>query len=91
MNEKIEKLRSDIDAIDARLISLLCERFEIVKEIADIKRDLQIEIEDEGREREVMENCTDAAEGRLEEGFVRDLAKLILSYSKKIQHARRGR
>ncbi len=91
MNSKIEKLRSEIDTIDTKLIDLLCERFEIVKQIADAKKELRAEIEDDVREREVIERCKDAAGDRLDEGFIEELTRMILSYSKKIQQMRRER
>ncbi len=91
MNSGIEKLRAEIDAIDARLIDLLCERFEIVKQIADAKKEVNAEIEDDIREREVIERCKDAAGDRLDEGFIEELTQMILSYSKKIQQMRRER
>ncbi len=91
MNSGIEKLRSEIDAIDEKLIDLLCERFEIVKQIADAKKELGAEIEDDVREREVIERCKDAAGDRLDAGFIDELTRMILSYSKKIQQMRRER
>ncbi len=91
MNSEIEKLRSEIDTIDTKLIDLLCERFEIVKQIADAKKELMAEIEDGAREREVIERCKDAAGDRLDQGFIDELTQIILSYSKKIQQMRRER
>ncbi len=91
MNSGIEKLRAEIDAIDAKLIDLLCERFEIVKQIADAKKEVNVEIEDDIREREVIARCKDAAGDRLDEGFIDELTRIILSHSKKIQQMRRER
>lgn len=91
MSGRIERLRAEIDTIDSKIVDLLCERFEIVKQIADAKKELQAEIEDDAREREVIEHCKDVAGDRLEEDFIKELVRVILSYSKKIQQMRRER
>ncbi len=91
MNSRMDELRGEIDTIDSKIIGLLCDRFEIVKQIADAKKELRSKIEDDAREREVLERCKDAAEGRLDEGFIEELTSMILSYSKKIQRMRRER
>ncbi len=91
MNSRMDELRGEIDALDSKIIEILCERFEIVKQIADAKKELRSKIEDDAREREVLERCKDAAGGRLDEGFIEELTSMILSYSKKIQRMRRER
>ncbi len=91
MNSRMDELRGEIDAIDSKIIELLCDRFEIVKKIADTKKELQSKIEDDAREREVLERCKDSAGGRLDDGFIGELTSIILSYSKKIQRMRRER
>ena len=89
MNDRLERLRAEIDTLDGKIIDLLCERFRTVKDIADTKNELQSETEDADREKEVIEHCKDVAGDRLEEGFIEDLTNLILSHSKKIQRIRR--
>ncbi|MFQ5975780.1 MAG: chorismate mutase [Candidatus Hydrothermarchaeales archaeon] len=91
MSGRIEKLRAEIDTIDGKLVELLCERFKIVNRIAEAKKELQVEIEDDARERDVKEHCKEVAGDRLDEGFIEELTRVILSYSKKIQQMRRER
>ena len=83
----LKKLRKKIDSIDRKIIHLLCRRFEAVGEIAEVKRNLGLSVNDETRDREVIQNCKRAAKG-LDEEFVEKLAKLILKQSKKIQSRR---
>lgn len=85
----LKKLRKKIDSIDRKVIQLLCKRFKAVEEIADVKKNLGLSVNDEVREREVIRNCKSAAKG-LNEEFVEKLAKLILAQSKKIQ-SRKGK
>jgi len=88
MSEKVEtnlkKLRKKIDSVDRRIIRLLRRRFEAVEEVAKVKKNLGLGANDEAREREVIQNCKNAAKG-LDKEFVEKLAKLILAQSKKIQ------
>jgi chorismate mutase len=85
---KLEELREKIDEIDRDIIGLLRKRFEIVGDIARLKGDLQLKVEDDQRERDIIENCKRAAKG-LDEEFVEELMRLILSQSKKIQEEKK--
>ncbi len=85
----LKKLRKKIDSIDRKVIQLLCKRFKAVEEIAEVKRNFGLSVNDEAREREVIRNCKSAAKD-LNEEFVENLAKLILDQSKKIQ-SRKGK
>ncbi|WP_457754722.1 chorismate mutase [Thermococcus sp.] len=52
--EKLYELRKRIDEIDEQIIELLEERVRIAKEIGEIKRELNLSIRDEKREKEVL-------------------------------------
>ncbi|MEE8167272.1 MAG: chorismate mutase [Candidatus Hydrothermarchaeales archaeon] len=80
----LEELRQRIDEIDRNIVRLLEERFEIVEDIAGIKRSRGLKIEDDARERKVRKNYSGAAK-KLDEGFVEKLVDLILKQSKGIQ------
>jgi len=51
---KLGALRTEIDKADTRIWSLLERRFALLKEIAKIKRDLNMPILDEKREKDVL-------------------------------------
>jgi len=82
--EEIEKLRGEVDAIDEKIVKLLKRRFKIVKEIGEHKNKSGVNIEDIAREKEVLRNYLKSSAG-LDKEFMRELANLILKYSKKIQ------
>jgi chorismate mutase len=82
---EISKLRQEIDRIDREIISLLRERFGIVRDIARLKRETDIDVEDIERESQIMKNCKDECRGKISETFVEKLMGLIISESKKIQ------
>jgi chorismate mutase len=84
----LEKLRKEIDEIDRSIIRLLCRRFQIARDIAKIKKKAGLDIEDNQREKDIIENCKREAKD-LDEAFVEDLMRLVISHSKKIQQEER--
>jgi monofunctional chorismate mutase len=79
----LDRLRKEIDEIDRKIIELLKRRFEIVSEIARLKKDLGMDIKDDEREKAIIENCKKVAPGM--EDFVEELMRLIINQSKKVQ------
>ena len=57
--EGIQELRKEIDKIDERLIVLLNTRLELARRIGEIKRESNIPVLDEDREKEVLERAGD--------------------------------
>ncbi len=54
-NEKrLLELRRDIDEIDAEIVQLLCERYDTALELAKVKRELGLPLENRQRESEVL-------------------------------------
>lgn len=82
---RLEALRREIDEIDRSLIALLRRRFRVVADIGRLKEALGLEIEDEARERRILENCKKAAGGELADGFVEEFMRLVLAHSKRRQ------
>lgn len=64
--ERLYELRGRIDEIDKQIIELLEERIKVGKEIGKIKKELNLPIKDEEREREVLKRA-----GRFREIFER--------------------
>jgi chorismate mutase/prephenate dehydratase len=81
----LEKLREDIDGIDGRILSLLCERQEIASEIGRWKRSLGIEIFDPAREQEVLRRLMSGNQGPLSPDSVRSIFSEIISASRSVQ------
>ena len=48
--ERLNSLRDKVDVIDKQMAKLFAERIELVKEIAQVKKELELPIYDQGRE-----------------------------------------
>ena len=48
--ERLNDLRDKVDVIDKEMAKLFAERIELVKEIAQVKKELELPIYDQGRE-----------------------------------------
>lgn len=84
MNEKpdikgIDKLREDIDSIDSELLKLLNKRTNIVIEIANIKRALNLKFYSPERERAILNRITALNEGPFPNDALRFIFREILS------------
>ncbi len=79
------ELREEIDKIDREIIELLCRRFAIAEDIASLKRETGADIEDNEREGGIIKNCKEKSRGELDEAFIEELMRLIISESKRIQ------
>jgi chorismate mutase len=81
----LSRLREEIDRIDREIIGLLRRRFEIVGEVARLKKETNTDIEDNEREAQIIENAKNEGRGEIDEAFVEELMGLVISESKKIQ------
>ena len=79
---KLMELRKKIDEIDEELATLLIKRFEIVREIAKIKVESNMKIEDKKREEEILEKIYKQT-GKNE--IIKKIFKVILKESKEAQ------
>lgn len=83
--EYLEKLRSEIDDIDRELTKLFEKRIDIVLKIADYKKNKNMEIFQEDREKQVLKNALFHLENtEYSEEIVRMLS-CIMDISKDIQ------
>lgn len=83
--EYLEKLRSEIDDIDRELTKLFEKRIDIVLKIADYKKNNNMEIFQEDREKQVLKNALSYLENtEYSEEIVRMLS-CIMDISKDIQ------
>ncbi len=81
----LSKLRSEIDRIDREIIGLLRRRFEIVGEVAKLKKETNTGIEDSEREAQIIENTKREGRGEIDEAFLEQLIRMIIEESKKVQ------
>lgn len=83
-NSKLESLRKEIDSIDCMIIKLIEKRFNKSKKIGCIKRMNNDKINDEKREKEIINNLLKCS--RVNPIFIKRLYDLIFKESRKIQN-----
>lgn len=83
---KLKDLRTEIDAIDEKILLQLAARMKLVKNIKDVKKTLQLSVTDKKRERELMKNLVQKGDRLgLAASFIGKLYRLIVKESKRIQ------
>ena len=83
---ELDGLRMQIDKVDTLLIQCLAKRQETVKEIAEIKKQKNLQIFCPEREQEMVgKRKALASQIDLDSDFIEDIFKKILENSKKIQ------
>ena len=60
---RLDQARAAINAVDAQMAKLFCQRMEAVKEIADYKQEQNLPVLDRTREEEVMKRNLSAYQG----------------------------
>lgn len=79
MIELLKHLRLQVDTIDDEIIYLLSRRFELIKQIAKIKKENKLVIYEPERADEVMENVFEEAEDKgVSKEVVEALWKIII-------------
>lgn len=81
---KLDELRTKIDDVDERICALLKERFDLVKEVGEAKKELGANVENMDREREVIERVRNAMPHELKD-YAEDVFRLLIEDSKDLQ------
>lgn len=82
----LETLRQKIDKIDNRILSLIAQRFQMVKKIITVKQKLHKPIIDRQREKEILKRIEQRSEKlNISVILIRKLYKLIFDESKNLQ------
>ncbi|MBQ3755127.1 MAG: chorismate mutase [Clostridia bacterium] len=81
---KLDELRTKIDDVDERICALLKERFDLVKEVGEAKKELGANVENKDREREVIERVRNAMPDELKD-YAEDVFRLLIEDSKDLQ------
>ena len=85
MDERLKKLRLEIDNIDEEILELLEKRMKIVHEVGDLKKDLDISVEDLNRENEIIDRLTSHSSGELTVKQLIRIFSAVFKSSKQIQ------
>lgn len=81
----LERLRKTIDQLNAEIIQLFSERLKVTKEIAKIKKEQNLPINDFVREEEQLQLLRDLARRHeLSPAVIEEIFQLFVDYSKLI-------
>lgn len=83
--EKLEELRLRINDVDEKIVLLLKERFDIAKEIGETKKNLGLDVENKGREEEVVKKVRDMLPDDLKD-LAEEIYRTIIKTSKDYQN-----
>ena len=89
MSNPLDTFRTEINDIDEELISLLIKRMKISIKVGEYKKQNKLEILNSNRENEVIKRLNLVAkkdkELILDDELIKNLWKIIMDYSKKLQ------
>jgi len=85
MND-LHSLRKKIDDIDGRIVKLLLERFIVVNDIAEYKKEHGLEVLQKSREAEVLKNIADKIDTAEYREYILKIYAEILETSKLSQN-----
>ena len=85
MDVRLKKLRKEIDDIDSKILQLIEQRMKVVCEVGDLKKDLEISVEDLTREKEIIQRLTSNSSKNLTEKQLIRIFSAVFKSSKQIQ------
>ena len=89
MPDSLHSIRNRLDDLDRRLVEALAERQQLVAEVAALKADPTLPLQDVERERELLARIAELARANgLDSYFVESLYRRILEHSVRFQAAR---
>lgn len=83
--DKIRKLREEINVIDDQLFDLLFQRIEIVRKLAELKQGQDLAIRDPDRETEILERMSQKARQKGLNADFSEIFRSIMRHSRKLQ------
>ena len=83
--EALAMCRTEIDALDVRILALLNERARIVERIGHIKQSAEMPIYEPAREDQVFANVTSHNAGPLGAGAVKRVFERVIDEMRKVQ------
>ncbi len=84
-NQELEKLRSNVDEINIKLLELINERAEIIEQIGELKTKQGMPRFDPVREREMFDKIINKNKGPFDDQVIRHLFKQIFQASLELQ------
>ena len=82
MDKRILELRNQLDNIDENILKLLEERMGVIRQVGQIKSELDIPIEDISREKEIIKRLTRSSTNDLTDNQLIRIFKAVFRTSK---------
>ena len=90
MNKKvIKELRNSIDKVDDQIFDLILKRFDYVEKIGNIKKEMNIPVDDKAREEIIIERLSEKLSTKINYKEIKKIIDPIISISKDIQRRKK--
>ena len=90
MNRKvIKELRSSIDKVDDQIFDLILKRFDYVEKIGNIKKEMNMPVDDKAREEIIIERLSEKLSTKINYKEIKKIIGPIISISKDIQRRKK--
>ena len=90
MNRKvIKELRSSIDKVDDQIFDLILKRFDYVEKIGNIKKEINMPVDDKAREEIIIERLSEKLSTKINHKEIKKIIDPIISISKDIQRRKK--
>ena len=90
MNKKvIKELRNSIDKVDDQIFDLILKRFDYVEKIGNIKKEVNMPVDDKAREEIIIERLSEKLSTKINYKEIKKIIGPIISISKDIQRRKK--
>ena len=90
MNRKvIKELRNSIDKVDDQIFDLILKRFDYVEKIGNIKKEMNMPVDDKAREKIIIERLSEKLSTKINYKEIKKIIGPIISISKDIQRRKK--
>ena len=90
MNKKvIKELRNNIDKVDDQIFDLILKRFDYVEKIGNIKKEMNMPVDDKAREEIIIERLSKKLGTKINYKEIKKIIGPIISISKDIQRRKK--
>ena len=90
MNKKvIKELRNSIDKVDDQIFDLILKRFDYVEKIGNIKKEMNMPVDDKAREEIIIERLSEKLSTKINCKEIKKIIGPIISISKDIQRRKK--
>ena len=90
MNKKvIKELRNSIDKVDDQIFNLILKRFDYVEKIGNIKKEMNMPVDDKAREEIIIERLSEKLSTKINYKEIKKIIGPIISISKDIQRRKK--